>query len=80
MLNEKTLSCTIEDNGVGRKTASQAELTEKKRSLAISFIEQRLSFYSKLEKSEYKVIITDKFSDLGEPEGTIVILTIPIIK
>ncbi|HOZ87334.1 MAG TPA: histidine kinase [Bacteroidia bacterium] len=79
LINEKILSCTIEDNGVGRAKAGQVEPIEKKKSLAINFIKQRLLLYSKLEKTEYKVQITDKLSTQGSAEGTRVVLTLPII-
>lgn len=78
-IDEKTLSCTIDDNGVGRRKNKPVEILDEKRSLAIDFVQQRLGLYSKIRETEYGVNIIDKFSDTGQSEGTRAVLTIPIL-
>lgn len=78
-VNEKTLVCTINDNGVGRGHSQEKVKREKNRSLAISFIQQRLQLMSKLQGSDYGVQIVDKVDKDNRSEGTKVIVTIPIL-
>jgi len=76
--NSRTMICTIDDNGIGRKKAS----TEKplgKKSIAIHFVKQRLEIMSKMRKLNLNVTIIDKVSDTGESEGTTVKVTLPIL-
>ncbi|MBL7909927.1 MAG: histidine kinase [Bacteroidia bacterium] len=75
-INEKTLNCIVEDNGVGRDfKKNKAETLEGKRSLAIEFIKQRLELISKTKNSNCGFEIIDK----NEAAGTIVKITIPIL-
>ena len=76
-VDEKTLSCAIEDNGIGRGTE---KITPHKKSLAIKFIQQRLTLYSKTLDGDYSLTITDKTGEDGLSEGTLVLLRIPILK
>jgi hypothetical protein len=79
-LNEKTLFCSIDDNGVGRNSDKNKLHLENKKSLAIAFIQQRLQLLSKMHKIEYVVNIIDKKDEQGLPIGTTVNVTIPIFK
>lgn len=79
-MNDKTLICVIEDNGIGRKVRKISEGAEKKSSFAISFIEQRLLLMSKMSGKEYKIDIVDLKDAESNAAGTRVIMTIPIIK
>lgn len=79
-LDERTLGCTIDDNGVGRKNARLSSLYSNKKSLAINFIQQRLQLMSKINKASYTVEIIDKVNHNGEAEGTRIHLKIPILK
>lgn len=75
-INEKTLNCMVEDNGVGRDfKKNKAETLEGKRSLAIEFIKQRLELISKTKNSNCGFEIVDK----DEAAGTIVKIAIPIL-
>ncbi len=75
-INEKTLNCMVEDNGVGRDfKKKKAETLEGKRSLAIEFIKERLELISKTKNSNCGFEIIDK----DEAAGTIVKITIPIL-
>ncbi len=78
LINEKTISCTIEDNGVGREKIT-TKISEKKQSLAINFIRQRLLLMSKIAGIYYGITITDKVNEQGNSEGTRVVVTMPII-
>lgn len=80
MVNEKTIKCSIEDNGIGRKQRAQQQSTAKSRSLAIDFIRQRLELLSKMKAGNYFVEITDLLNESGAALGTKVVLTIPVLK
>ena len=73
----ETVTCTVEDNGVGRKQAGAPK--REKRSLALGFIKQRLDVMNKLRKSHYDVVITDRVNGDGAGHGTKVVITIPAI-
>jgi two-component sensor histidine kinase len=76
--DDKTLLCTIEDNGVGRKKTAVTD-GEKKKSFAINFIEQRLLLMSKMYAHKYQIDIFDKVDPDYQSLGTRVVITIPII-
>lgn len=78
-VDEKTLSCVVEDNGNGRIEEKELKTNEEKKSLAINFIEQRLELMSKIMGKEYKVEIIDKTDVKGVNTGTKIIITLPII-
>jgi LytS/YehU family sensor histidine kinase len=64
-INEKTIACTIEDNGVGRKKATKNEPLAKHKSLGIRFTEQRLELMKKEWGGNYNVTVTDLLNDDG---------------
>jgi two-component sensor histidine kinase len=83
VISEKLISCVIEDNGVGMNASANSKIPvieNKKRSLAINFIEQRLLLLGKLKNVSSQIRISDKISSDGIPGGTIVKITIPIIE
>lgn len=71
--NENCVLCIIEDNGLGR--ISENTNKQEKKSLAISFIIQRLELLNKIYKSNCKLIIHDK----PNHSGTIIKISIPIL-
>jgi hypothetical protein len=73
MKEEKYLHCVIEDNGAGRKVKEESQ--QKKRSLATTFVRQRLDLLNKLYDLECSLIITDKPAN----QGIVVTLTLPIL-
>jgi hypothetical protein len=81
VISEKKLSCVIRDNGVGRKASSSKGLKdfEKNKSLAVSFIQQRLQLMSKMMNEYYEIKIIDKVDIEGRSEGTEAIITLPIL-
>jgi ligand-binding sensor domain-containing protein len=82
-IDERSLRCTIDDNGVGRKAAAlnkNQQLTVKNKTLGLSIVQQRLLIMSKLNGGDYHVKITDKEDFEGTPTGTKVELVMPILK
>jgi LytS/YehU family sensor histidine kinase len=78
-INEKTLRCRINDNGVGRQNSGKMEVIEGKQSMAIKFIEQRLNLYSKMKNVKYQLKIVDNCNEKGESTGTLVEIDLPIL-
>jgi len=75
----KTIVCTIEDDGIGRKTAG--EIKKEKRNNNVSYgmqiTQQRLSM-TEIDGQAGKVIIEDLYTPGGKAAGTRIILEIPI--
>ena len=80
-LENEYISCTIEDNGIGREAA--AELKRKKEgshnSLGTQIVASRLDLVNALYGTSLKTIYSDLKNSKGEPEGTRVEIQIPII-
>jgi two-component sensor histidine kinase len=75
-MNDKGLLCTVEDNGVGI-TAPKIDIDKK--SLAITFIKQRLELLSRIHGSDYGIeMIEKKWLDSKE-NGIKVIIKLPIV-
>ena len=76
-----TIRCVVEDDGVGRKKATGGLPNEKRghQSRGISIISERLRLYSKINKTDFRMIIEDAFPEREEP-GTRVIIPIPVNK
>ena len=75
---ENQLHCVIGDNGVGRKSA-KSNTTSTHKSSGMSINTQRLKLVEVIFKRPVKLIIEDLKNEKGEPNGTRVNLTIPII-
>ncbi|MES2680157.1 MAG: histidine kinase [Bacteroidota bacterium] len=67
------VECIIEDNGIGRKKNEDYNL--EKKSLGISFVEQRLKLFNKIHGLNCSLLIQDKAGDAG----TIVRIILPIL-
>ncbi|CAN5906014.1 hypothetical protein BH11BAC7_BH11BAC7_22700 [soil metagenome] len=76
-IDQKLLSCIIDDNGVGRSTIKATQTVTKEKSLGIYFIKQRLALMQKQGDKTYGVEIIDKVSGTGQVEGTSVIIRMP---
>jgi two-component sensor histidine kinase len=80
-LENEYISCTIEDNGIGREAAQ--ELKRKKEgnhnSLGTQIVASRLDLVNALYGTTLKTIYTDLKNIKGEPEGTRVEIQIPIM-
>jgi hypothetical protein len=79
MHNERTLTCTIEDNGVGRRTANGSATNGKGKSMAVELISQRMELLNKVNKTDCRLTIADRHNEKGESEGTVVRIDLPII-
>jgi hypothetical protein len=79
-VNKVLLSCTIEDNGVGRHAVKSAANVLKGKSLGIQFIQQRLDLMKNEWGGDYGIEITDRKDENGQSAGTCVIIKIPIVK
>lgn len=76
----RTLSCTVEDNGIGRAASRQQPDTFRRKSLGLSFVKNRLELMSKTLGVECGIEITDKTNEEGEATGTKVVVTLPVLK
>ena len=69
----KRLTCTVEDDGIGRKNAeAMKSKIDQKVSKGISIVTERLNIINKLQKSNYQIIISDLYPE-KEETGTRVI-------
>ena len=78
-LGNKTISCVIDDNGVGRKKTTTQPIVQKSSSLAISFIRQRLELMSKIKNVNLTLEVIDKVDDSNNSKGTKIIIILPIV-
>jgi ligand-binding sensor domain-containing protein len=79
MENDK-LTCIVEDDGIGRKKAGNLKnKIDQKISKGISIVTERLNIINKLQKSTYRIIISNPYPE-KEETGTRVIIDIPIRK
>jgi len=80
-LLDQSIECTIEDNGIGRKAA--LEIKKQKNgnhnSLGTKITESRLSLVNALYGKNMKIDYTDLKDENGDPNGTKVVIHIPII-
>jgi ligand-binding sensor domain-containing protein len=80
-LSKDTLTCSIIDDGIGRKrSAAMRQLSQKKdhQSLGMKITQDRLELINKLHGSQLSVTITDIQTDAGLPSGTRVDIFIPV--
>jgi Histidine kinase/Concanavalin A-like lectin/glucanases superfamily len=75
-----TICCTVEDNGVGRSAGIRNESTFKKKSLALSFVRQRLELLQEILHIKCGVEIVDLFNENEKATGTRVIIILPVLK
>ncbi|HZG01724.1 MAG TPA: hypothetical protein VEY71_12015, partial [Chitinophagales bacterium] len=78
---ENRLVCEVDDNGIGRKQSQLLKTgsTVPHRSLGIETTEKRLSLLGKRQKADYNVTVFDKANERGEPAGTTVVLSFPLL-
>lgn len=77
---EEGIQCIIEDSGVGREKAKQLKSltkTERKRSLGIKNIQDRLDIHHQIYQHQIDFKLTDKKDATGQASGTRVDLFIP---
>jgi len=80
-LEENTIVCTIHDNGIGREAALKIKNSNngQHESLGTTITESRLKLVHSLYGSSMKIEYQDLKSEDGTPQGTKVIIYIPII-
>jgi tetratricopeptide (TPR) repeat protein len=80
-LEKDYISCTIEDNGIGREAAhkKKTKFENNHNSLGTQIVTSRLDLVNELYGTSLKTIYTDLQNSNGEPEGTRVEIHIPII-
>jgi LytS/YehU family sensor histidine kinase len=79
-LENDLLFCSVEDNGVGRKTPTHIEsCSEKNKSMGISISEQRINLITGDPKHRNAVTIEDIVNSEGQPKGTKVIILVPFV-
>jgi len=82
LLNEQTLVCTIEDNGIGRKRSEEMNSLRKKRytSFATGATQKRLELLNYGRSNSIAVHFEDLYDAFGNANGTKVSVQIPIYK
>jgi len=80
-LKKDYISCTIEDNGIGREAAQERKSKSQNNhnSLGTRIISSRLDLVNTLYGTSLKTVYTDLKNENGEPEGTRVEIHIPIL-
>jgi tetratricopeptide (TPR) repeat protein len=76
-LKEEALECTITDNGIGRKAASDLnnKTATKYKSMGLQITQERIALLDK-EQGENSIAIEDLYDDTGNASGTKVTLRI----
>jgi LytS/YehU family sensor histidine kinase len=80
-LEKDHITCTIEDNGIGREAAQKRrkEQSTNHNSLGTRIVTSRLDLVNSLYGTSLKTVYTDLKNESGEPAGTRVEIHIPII-
>jgi LytS/YehU family sensor histidine kinase len=76
-LSEKDLICKIEDNGIGRKSASAINTDKSHESFSTSAAKDRFKLLSEEYGKEYAFRIDDLEDENGKGIGTIVSFKLP---
>jgi hypothetical protein len=77
LADHETLSCRVEDNGVGMNSGA-VSFRKDKRPLALGFVKHRLEVMSRLKERRFDVHISERLNSANTPEGTIVVVTMPL--
>lgn len=80
-LDKDHITCTIEDNGIGREAAGEKSKQRKSNhnSMGTKIASSRLDLVNELYGTSLKTVYFDLVNDKGEPEGTRVEIHIPIM-
>lgn len=78
--DEETLVIKIEDNGIGREKAQKIKQSRifNTKSIGVHLSNERLKLFTKSKANKYNIYFIDKQDEDKKPEGTIVIIEIPI--
>jgi len=79
-MTQTGLRCRIKDNGVGRKKAEELKSRQhiEYQSKGMDLTEQRIGLLNKINQNLITVQIIDLVNTAGDPEGTEVIVDIPV--
>lgn len=64
------VTCVIDDNGIGRKAAARVTADRNYASKGMELTGNRMQINDRLNETESRIIIHDKYSAEGEPVGT----------
>ncbi len=80
-LEHDHITCTIEDNGIGREAAMEIRDNKNKNhnSLGTRITESRLNLVNSLYGKNLKIEYTDLKDENGNPTGTRVVIQIPVM-
>jgi tetratricopeptide (TPR) repeat protein len=80
-LKKDYISCTIEDNGIGREAAQEKKMNGERNhnSLGTQIVASRLDLVNSLYGTSLKTIYSDLKNEAGEPTGTRVEIQIPLL-
>jgi tetratricopeptide (TPR) repeat protein len=79
-LNETTIICTVQDNGIGREAAHKINLSNKNHhSMGTTITESRLKIVNSLYGKNMRIDYFDLKTPDDSPAGTKVVIHIPII-
>ena len=78
--DEDQLHIIIEDNGIGRKRATELkqQKVHKNKSVGINLIQERLKNFSRDNSGGHLLKIVDLYDDKGDAAGTKIVLAIPL--
>ncbi len=80
LMNENKLEVIIDDNGIGRKKAGELNRIKevKHNSFSTSANTKRLEILNEGKRNKVGLEIIDKYDSNNQPEGTKVIIQIPL--
>jgi LytS/YehU family sensor histidine kinase len=79
-LLDNSIVCTITDNGIGRIKASQIIRQDVKKSMAIQLIQSRISLLNRtVTNHSASLEIVDLVNDQQSPQGTKIVVILPIL-
>ena len=76
--NDRLMTVTVRDDGVGRAKASEIEKKKQHRSRAIGITRERLAILSKRYRQKFTFSVTDLKDKEGVPAGTEVKVLLPL--
>lgn len=79
--NQNKITCTIEDNGIGREKSKlmKSGFKRDQKSLGISLVESRLNLLNSLYGIDMHSLVTDLYDKDGHASGTKVVIDLPLI-
>jgi sensor histidine kinase YesM len=78
-IEDDSLVCAVEDNGIGRQAAAESQKGKKHESKALGITQKRLELLKKETGKEAGYRVLDLVAADGSPAGTRVELIIPLI-